>query len=94
MYPMPVRLDRPATLRVSDDQGRLVRCEELPAGANLQERLRAAHEVYLRQGWEVTAIRPGSWGFAAQKGDRRLLVAIRAGMLVGTAATAIGASAY
>jgi len=46
LYPMPVRLDCPATLRVSDDAGRLVRREELPAGTNLTERPRSAHDTY------------------------------------------------
>jgi len=45
LYPMPVRLKCPATLRVSDDAGWLVRSEELRADCNLVERLRDAHEV-------------------------------------------------
>jgi hypothetical protein len=93
-YPMPVRLDCPATLRVSDDSGRLVRREDLPAGANLAERLRDAHETYARLGWEVSALRPGARGFAASRNDLHLLIAIRAGMLVTAAATASAATAH
>jgi hypothetical protein len=84
---MPVRLDCPATLRVSDDAGRLVRREELAAVTNLSERLRSAHETYQQQGWTVSALRLGAWGFTAERDGRRLLIAIRVGMLVSVAAT-------
>src|SRR5690349_14159678 len=57
LYPMPVRLNCPATLRVSDDTGRLVRREELAAGTHPVERLRSAHETYQQQGWTVSALR-------------------------------------
>ena len=94
LYPMPVRLDCPATLRVSDDAGRLVRREELAAGSNLSERLRSAHETYARQGWTVSPLRLGAWGFTAERDDRRLLIAIRVGILVSAAATASASTAH
>jgi RHS repeat-associated protein len=50
---MPVRLETDALLRVSDDAGRIVRSEPLPAGTDLRERLRLAHENYARQGWTL-----------------------------------------
>lgn len=62
LFPMPVRLDCPASLRVSDDTGRLVRREELAAGTNLAERLRSVHDTYARQGWTVSPLRLGAWG--------------------------------
>jgi len=64
-----------------------VRRDELPAGTNLAERLRSAHEAYERQGWKVSPLRLGAWGFTAERDARRLLVAIRAGILVSVAAT-------
>ena len=91
---MPIRLDCPATLRVSDDAGRLVRSEELRPGANLADRLRDAHEAYERQGWTVSALRPGAWGFTAERGDRRPLVAVRMGLLVTAAGTSTAATAH
>jgi hypothetical protein len=75
---MPVRLQSDALLRVSDDAGRIVRSERLPAGTDLRERLWLAHENYERQGWTVGLLTPGQWAFMAQKVDRRLLIAIRA----------------
>src|SRR5882757_7893941 len=51
--PMPVRLGVEARLRVSDQAGRIVRTEALPAGTDLHERLALAHENYARQGWTV-----------------------------------------
>jgi hypothetical protein len=77
MSPMPVRLEADAQLRVSDQAGRIVRSERLPAGSDLRERLRLAHENYQRQGWAVGELRPGQWAFTAEKADRRLLIAIR-----------------
>lgn len=94
LYPMPVRLDCPATLRVSDDAGRLVRREELVAGTNLSKRLRSAHETYARQGWTVSPLRLGAWGFGAERDGRRLLVAIRAGLLVSVTATSSATTAH
>jgi len=94
LYPMPVRLDCSAALRVSDDAGRLVRSEELRAGTNLADRLRSAHETYERQGWTVSTLRPGGWGFTAERGDRRLLIAVRAGLLVTAAATSTAATVH
>ena len=77
LSPMPVRLEAEALLRVSDQAGRIVRSERLPAGTDLRERLRIAHENYERQGWTVGALTPGQWAFMAEKAERRLLVAIR-----------------
>jgi hypothetical protein len=74
---MPVRLETDARLRVSDQAGRVVRSERLPAGTALRERLQLAHENYGRQGWAVGALRPGQWAFMAEQADRRLLVAVR-----------------
>jgi len=79
---------------VSDDAGRLVRREELAAGTNLSERLRGAHETYERQGWTVSALRLGAWGFTAERDGKRLLIAIRAGILVSVAATASATTAH
>lgn len=80
--PMPSRMQAEALLRVSDQGGRVVRTETLPTGSDLRERLRLAHENYRLQGWTVGELRPGQWAFIAEKGDRRLLVAIRAGSFV------------
>jgi hypothetical protein len=74
---MPVRLETDALLRVSDDGARIVRSEPLPAGSDLRERLRIAHENYERQGWTVGALAPGQWAFMAEQADLRLLIAIR-----------------
>ena len=75
---MPVRLDAEALLRVSDQGGRIVRSESLPARTDLHERLALAHEDYARQGWTVGELHAGQWAFVAEKGARRLLIAIRA----------------
>jgi hypothetical protein len=74
---MRVRLEPDALLRVSDQAGRIVRRERLPAGTALRERLRTAHENYPRQGWTVGALPARQWAAMAEKGDRRLLIAIR-----------------
>jgi len=59
---MPVRLDAEAVLRVSDQGGRIVRSESLPARTDLHERWALAHENYARQGWcrraSSTAVTP------------------------------------
>jgi len=55
-----------------------VRGERLPAGTDLHERLGLAHANYARQEWTVSELHPGQWAFVAQKGERRLLIAIRA----------------
>jgi len=47
--PMPMRLGVDAVLRVSDQAGRLVRQEPLPAGTDLHARLRLAHGNTARQ---------------------------------------------
>jgi hypothetical protein len=70
-------MDRNSWLRVSDDGGRIVRQETLKAGTDLRDRLTVARENYQRQGWRVGELRPGQWAFMAEKGDRRLMVAIR-----------------
>jgi hypothetical protein len=75
--PMPQHLDRDAWLRVSDDGGRIVRQEALRAGTDLRDRLVVARENYQRQGWTAGELRPGQWAFMAEKGGRRLMVAIR-----------------
>ena len=75
---MPVRLATEALLRVSDSVGHVVRIERLAARTDLRERLAIAHDNYARQGWAVDDLHPGQWAFVAEKGPRRLLVAIRA----------------
>jgi hypothetical protein len=75
--PMPTRLDGEAVLRISDQAGRVVRQDVLQAGTDLRERLRVAQENYGRQGWTVGELRSGQWAFFAEKGERRLLIAIR-----------------
>jgi len=84
---MPVRLGVEARLRVSDQAGRIVRTEALPAGTDLHERLALAHANYARQGWTVDEWHPGQWAFMAEKGERRLLIAIRASTDIGAEAT-------
>jgi hypothetical protein len=74
---MPVRLDVDAELRVSDQEGRIIRHEVLPAGTDLRDRLRGAHESYQLQGWTVGELRAGQWVFIADKVGRRLPIAIR-----------------
>jgi len=76
--PMPVRLTTEALLRVSDQAGRVVRSEALAPGTHLHERLAVAHENYARQGGAVGELHPGQWAFVAEKGERRLLIAVRA----------------
>lgn len=56
---MPTHLEGDALLRVSDQGGRIVRTEELPPGTDLRDRLRIAHENYVRQG-TVGELRPGN----------------------------------
>lgn len=75
--PCPCRLDTPALLRVSDQGGRVVRTEALPAGTDLRDRLRIARENYARQAWTVGDLRPGQWAFLATNGAQRLIVEIR-----------------
>ena len=58
------------------------------------ERLRDAQETYRRLGWTVSGLRPGAWGFTAERGERRLLIAVRAGLLVTAAATSTAATAH
>lgn len=90
---MPVRLAAVALLRVSDQAGRVVRAEPLPAGTDLRERLRIAHENYQRQAWRVSELRPGQWAFVAERGEQRLMVAIRPKMSVAASTTVPGESA-
>lgn len=75
--PMPAHIAAPAILRVSDQRGRTVRQELLSPGTDLRDRLRVAYENFVREGWQVGDLRPGQWGFVAEKPDRRLMVAIR-----------------
>jgi hypothetical protein len=86
--PMPVRLDTEALLRVSDQGGRVVRSEALSAGTDLHARLLLARENYARQGWGVGELHSGQWAFVAEKGERRLLIAIRATQSVAAVAAA------
>ena len=90
--PMPVRVDGDALLRVSDQSGRIIRQEVLRAGTDLRERLLSAHQVYRQQEWAVSELRPGAWGFLADKECKRVLVAIRE--INATAQSAIPRAAY
>jgi hypothetical protein len=74
---MPAHIALPAILRVSDQRGRTVRQELLSPGTDLRDRLRVAYENFEREGWQVGDLRPGQWAFAAEKPERRLMVAIR-----------------
>jgi hypothetical protein len=65
--------------------------EGLRAGTPLVERLKNAHETYQRLGWTVSELRPGAWGLTAERAERRLLMAVRAGLLVTAAATSTAA---
>jgi hypothetical protein len=75
--PMPLKLEVTTWFKVTDASGRIIRSEELPAGADLPDRLRLAHRNYQLQGWIVDALMPGHWGFTAEKSGRRILIGIR-----------------
>jgi hypothetical protein len=75
--PMPLELDVTTWFKVIDSSGRILRSEELPAGAHLPDRLRLAHRNYQLQGWTVDPLRPGRWSFLAEKAGQRLLIGIR-----------------
>jgi hypothetical protein len=75
--PMPLKLDVTTWFKVIDSSGRILRSEELPAGAHLPDRLRLAHRNYQLQGWTVDPLRPGRWSFLAEKVGQRLLIGIR-----------------
>jgi hypothetical protein len=51
-------------------------------------------ETYRRLGWTVSALRPGAWAFTAERAGRRLMIALRAGLLLTEAATSIAAKAH
>jgi hypothetical protein len=75
--PMPRSLQVTTWFKVIDSSGRILRSEELPAGADLPDRLRLAHRNYQLQGWTVDPLRPGRWSFLAEKAGQRLLIGIR-----------------
>jgi hypothetical protein len=75
--PMPRSLQVITWFKVTDSSGRTLRSEELPAGADLPDRLRLAHRNYQLQGWTVDPLRPGRWSFIADKAGQRLLIGIR-----------------
>jgi hypothetical protein len=75
--PMPLKLEVTTWFKVTDASGRIVRSEELPAGADLHDRLRLAHRNYQLQGWSVEPLLPGRWSFIAEKAGQRLLIGIR-----------------
>jgi hypothetical protein len=75
--PMPLKLEVTTWFKVIDSSGRILRSEELPAGADLPDRLRLAHRNYQLQGWSVDPLRPGRWSFLAAKAGQRLLIGIR-----------------
>ena len=74
---MPVTLAALAWLTVTDDTGRILKCEDLKPGADLHDRLRLAHRHYQLHGWTCDPLTPGLLGFGAVLGTRRLGVAIR-----------------
>jgi hypothetical protein len=68
IVPMPQSLEEDALLRVSDEAGRLVRCEVLRAGTDLRARLQLAFDNLQVQGWSIDGgLRPGSWSFTHEK---------------------------
>ena len=75
--PMPRSLQVITWFKVTDSVGRTLRSEELPAGADLPDRLRLAHRNYQLQGWTVDLLRPGRWSFLAEKAGQRILIGIR-----------------
>jgi hypothetical protein len=76
--PMPISLDVVSWFKVTDSDGRMLRSEELKAGADLHDRLRLAHRNYQLQGWTVDPLLPGRWNFCARKAGRQLLIGVRA----------------
>jgi hypothetical protein len=64
-------------LKVTDSNGRILRSEEVKAGADLHDRLRLAHRNYQLQGWTVDPLLPGRWSFFAEKAGRRLVIGIQ-----------------
>ncbi len=79
VHSMPARLDGGALLRVSDQTGRITRTETLRARPTCTRDCGCAHTAYQLQGWRDSDLRAGGWAFVAEKGERRLLVAIRDG---------------
>jgi hypothetical protein len=75
--PMPPSANVVAWFRVTDSKGRVLRSEELKAGADLHDRLRLAHRNYQLQGWTVDALLRGRWSFCACKAGRQILIGIR-----------------
>jgi hypothetical protein len=75
--PMPLKLDVTTWFKVIDSSGRILRSEELPAGADLPDRLRLAHRNYQLQGWSVEPLLPGRWSFLGEKAGQRLLIGIQ-----------------
>ena len=62
---------------VSDDGGRVLNSEVLPARAEPRDRLRRAHRSYQLQDWAVGPLLRERWSFTALRDGRRILVAIR-----------------
>ena len=75
--PMPLSLDVVSWFKVTDSNGRILRSEELKAGADLHDRLRLAHRNYQLQGWAVDPLLRGRWSFCASKTGRQILIGIR-----------------
>ena len=57
--PMPLSLQVVLWFTVTDSNGRILRSEEVRAGADLHDRLRLAHRNYQLQGWNVDPLLPG-----------------------------------
>jgi hypothetical protein len=75
--PMPLSLQVVLWFTVTDSNGRILRTEEVRAGADLHDRLRLAHRNYQQQGWNVEPLLSGRWNFLAEKAGRRILIGIR-----------------
>jgi hypothetical protein len=89
--PMPLSLQVVLWFKVTDSNGRILRSEEVRAGADLHDRLRLAHRNYQLQGWNVDPLLPGRWNFFAEKAGRRILIGIRPPRPEAAYATADGA---
>lgn len=75
--PMPLSLEVKSWFKVTDSNGRILRSEEVKAGADLRDRLRLAHRNYQLQGWTVDPLLPGRWSFVAEKAGRRIVIGIQ-----------------
>jgi hypothetical protein len=75
--PMPLSLEVNSWFKVTDSNGRILRSEEVKAGADLRDRFRLAHLNYQLQRWTVDPLLPGRWSFVAEKAGRRIVIGIQ-----------------